>query len=219
MSCNVLFSVYWNHVSHVYPKLPHTFTTLLFIFKWAVHISKSPPTQHSTFAFIVVSYLCIHLWRTYNGLVDIDHTVVLQLQVYTHIDHYSYHIHYLTILYYCMHMVHILSLSWYSNVRLHSGRIYCPEHVDDRYTGRHYYTVRVEMCPCLLKQMYHFRGKHKLKKNKCISIGNSIISRAIMEKHAGMSFSKTAKYLQSICSLWKTHECMFFRNCTRNYTE
>ena len=46
-----------------------------------------------------------------------------------------------------------------------------------------------------------------------ISVGNNVVSSAIREKHALMSFPKTNKIRFS-----KTHECMFFPNFTRNHT-
>ena len=51
---------------------------------------------------------------------------------------------------------------------------------------------------------------------------NSIVSHAITEKHALVSFSKTANSARPSDSRYflqsKTHSCMFIRNCTRNYT-
>ena len=55
-----------------------------------------------------------------------------------------------------------------------------------------------------------------------ILTSNSIVSRAITEKYALVSFSKTANSARPSDSRYflqsKTHSCMFIRNCTRNYT-
>jgi hypothetical protein len=53
-----------------------------------------------------------------------------------------------------------------------------------------------------------------------LSIGSSMVSSAIWEKHARVSFSKNIKITRvrrtsGISSIWKTH---VFSNCTRNYT-
>ena len=76
---------------------------------------------------------------------------------------------------------------------------------------------------CLLVNVLHVKVSFSNADTSFFSIGNSIVSSAITDKNARVSFLKTAKnsaspkderYLQSL----KNSRVHVFRNCTKNYT-